>query len=1013
MEGNEYLPILISLLNSPTGEIGKINDSLFWTGTIPSSKVDEKLVSNDVQRKKLKELIEGLEEYLKSLREVNNGDFDVIGSWMNKKNPIIQMLQSGPVDLKVYVKYLIEHYRKIKSEEEKEFKLILPENKKKMEAIINIMEKGLEREKQEEEWGEGWLSNVEPTPWDAPLYDEPVGLVPGLPRLGLKSHEIIVLDKVKENKENRKKLEDFLELVDKYVEDDGKDKQNEDTENGIDVFTEFCRFIDINEFGLFGNNVSLIMLRHCRMIFLLEYGDTFEKLSGLDGPTIIQHFDENLNDETMKIYYTAIAKTLMKYIDYISIGKFILIVMQKYIWQYNNAIQSSEMDVNTFLRTTLDMQSCIKSLIDSDIIGDSDVVQIPNLSEVQNTGVVSVSKKSLKTYLGRNKINVPEPSKDAVNAELYLTPEVYNKMISLLFTRKANLKDFGNGFVSRMKEENLQEKSLQILALLDFSNLQVLYNTEKIDKSFLNRLVSTMSDGKYKRVEEKTKNDPDSIFYQFEFPIEFPIEIPSVRTLVAFLIKNQMIDYANIYTYFLMGYLDFFDLEEIENNLKSKENITEVEEDGKQIDLAENFVNQIKEEIKESDLIGAYQSCIQRKLIYEEAKANDEPNSNILKSAYEEARAKKNQILLLYKKYKLATLGEDVKNALLNDMLEQFCVEFLDAIDDQEYANNVIMEMFREMYKDALIGFDNINSVDSKYLQELILDRMFVSGELSLEDIRRLRNSLQDEALVELLNGCLPDDKIPFSKKVNLIRNIFYRDRYDDEIAKLFLAQINGTTYNGVKYNDVLDILKKNKNKNGENEESKTSEINDETNSGQNSENKSDSKNAELSKPKIYPQYIRRLLFYALDPNIILRECKNGYTIAFSPKLNSVIVEKTAQLRKGHLGYDQEPYGYSTRILKMEDFYANQDKLIETLWNGEEILNEEVLLKIVPRKDRVAHNTQSKSKNWLRAMAEYFGIDLEIDLELVNDSRYTKEELAEIRSVITEYEHQWIELEDR
>ena len=81
--------------------------------------------------------------------------------------------------------------------------------------------------------------------------------------------------------------------------------------------------------------------------------------------------------------------------------------------------------------------------------------------------------------------------------------------------------------------------------------------------------------------------------------------------------------------------------------------------------------------------------------------------------------------------------------------------------------------------------------------------------------------------------------------------------------------------------------------------------------------------------------------------------------------------------------------------------------------NPPNLLNDKVLLKIVLRKDRVIHNTQSASKNWLRTMAEYFNIDLETGLELVNDSRYTQEELAEIRRVIKEYENQWIDLEDR
>ena len=42
-------------------------------------------------------------------------------------------------------------------------------------------------------------------------------------------------------------------------------------------------------------------------------------------------------------------------------------------------------------------------------------------------------------------------------------------------------------------------------------------------------------------------------------------------------------------------------------------------------------------------------------------------------------------------------------------------------------------------------------------------------------------------------------------------------------------------------------------------------------------------------------------------------------------------------------------------------------------------------------------------------MAKYFNIDLETDLDLVNDTRYSKEELAYLREIIITYENVYID----
>ena len=72
-------------------------------------------------------------------------------------------------------------------------------------------------------------------------------------------------------------------------------------------------------------------------------------------------------------------------------------------------------------------------------------------------------------------------------------------------------------------------------------------------------------------------------------------------------------------------------------------------------------------------------------------------------------------------------------------------------------------------------------------------------------------------------------------------------------------------------------------------------------------------------------------------------------------------------------------------------------------------MSRDALVSIVDPKDRIRHNTHSQTKNWMREMAKYFNIDLETDLSLVNDTRYTKEELEVLRDVIRTYENTYID----
>lgn len=163
----------------------------------------------------------------------------------------------------------------------------------------------------------------------------------------------------------------------------------------------------------------------------------------------------------------------------------------------------------------------------------------------------------------------------------------------------------------------------------------------------------------------------------------------------------------------------------------------------------------------------------------------------------------------------------------------------------------------------------------------------------------------------------------------------------------------------------------------------------------------------------VFVQYVKWEFLQVLDKDARITLYKNGYVEFFSEKLGVRIIEKYLEVNKDGCIFDKDAYGYSTCIINEETYREFFDYLVDEQLDGESVLNPKTLLQLVPREDRVAHNTQSPSKNWMRSVAKYFDIDLEMELELVEDSRYTKEELAHIRQVIKKYENEYIEIDGR
>ena len=107
-------------------------------------------------------------------------------------------------------------------------------------------------------------------------------------------------------------------------------------------------------------------------------------------------------------------------------------------------------------------------------------------------------------------------------------------------------------------------------------------------------------------------------------------------------------------------------------------------------------------------------------------------------------------------------------------------------------------------------------------------------------------------------------------------------------------------------------------------------------------------------------------------------------------------------MAKKYYDGDKPAYGTATYILSEQDFRMNEGDLVTVSYSGD-VMESAILREITPRKDRVAHRTQSENRTWMHDMIRHFGIDL----EKMQDSRYTEEELKELQTVLERYKTEY------
>ena len=451
--------------------------------------------------------------------------------------------------------------------------------------------------------------------------------------------------------------------------------------------------------------------------------------------------------------------------------------------------------------------------------------------------------------------------------------------------------------------------------------------------------------------------------------------IENTSNFLNYVVSEGIVTFEDLKTFYDMRIIKLKDLEELENNREQSDR--------------EEFVTELGNVINPNEVLITYKEYIEQKLRYEKALKENDPDVEIYKETMDIKRREKDSIVMLFSKYKLSRLSDKERKDFMDEFLLTYCLEF-------EYDDDaVVPETLRQMYKDGIVTFEEISSISNEYLQTVIIDLMFVRGELSLEDTRKLRSTLSLEALIAILNAAMVNSSISQTEKVSLIMNIFHNGIEDQEIADKFLSQLHAEHYQGIDYKELIKDKKKTKKK-------------DDTTLMVDGGKALPPKDP--SKEWVYPKFVKWEFLNALDKDAMITVYANGYVEAYSRKLGVRIIEKYFEVDKEGNQFGRDAYGNATFILDENTYIENLDMLVDSHSQGELLLNPKTLSVLVTEKrDRIRHNTHSINKNWMRSVAKRFEIDLETELDLVSDTRYTKEELAYLRDIITRYENEYID----
>lgn len=364
------------------------------------------------------------------------------------------------------------------------------------------------------------------------------------------------------------------------------------------------------------------------------------------------------------------------------------------------------------------------------------------------------------------------------------------------------------------------------------------------------------------------------------------------------------------------------------------------------------FKEEMKEHFDSELLLESYKEYVEKYLEFKDFEEKNPDNIEEIEAkrkSLNKMRLVKEETRSLFARY--TEVPED-KKEFGNDLLDMYYVGM--GIEDDK----MLRETLKLLYEDGLIGLENIAYLEPKYIRPMF-------DKLSLDDAMKVKQSMSFETLTEMFDDIFIDPEFTDERRFIAVMNFFGDDTKEDGDAREF--------YLGMLENDAKEKKARPSGKKRE---------------------KGDNTYAPGNK-YVYPDFVKWKFYKAIDKDCRVTRYANGFVEFASSKLGARIIEK-------YYDGDKPAYGTATYILSEQDYRMNEGDLI-TIGHSGDVMESSVLREITPRKDRIAHRTQSENRTWMHDMIRHFGIDL----EKMQDSRYSQEELKELQTVLERYKTEY------
>ena len=938
-----------------------IQNNAIWTGVVKSSRITPYLIRNPEKREEFKNIVKEYEENVLKYRNLYQNAFGAMINSSSRVSNLGKFFNEENGRIEERVEELAQEIRKF---------------------LVNCKENTLDMDMFFLELARDYEEIMEKNPHEFDNVNESVKNEIKNFKKSVDEKDICIRE-IFDHDKNRYICKPFFTRSQEKRFSFGKDNQNKlikamqaitgkeeiSEEEKQKLLEELCSGIAITDLSEMYAEPSLSGMQYISVFknYLLKKGYTFEEIEKMSLEEIKTKTLETYNSQGVEIHSSLVAQCVNDSIEYINIDKFLLAAMAR--------------PLEAFERISLKED-------DDDKISDD--LELPKeMSESDSREITQNNSKN------EEKVKIDEKDDDAyilqeVNFETIVeknkrVEEIVRRILSAdIIDKKTKIKlllNYDSKEESLKTIEDLLGNYCDGIYITEVSKLNLLYNAflninemDSWSDELVKRLEYTKNDlfvvglvnfNNFKRLYslgKMSKEDVDNILRETKNP-EFEDAVRSTFSKgsvdrTELILNNASNLLKNLYTSKIINVEDlkrYFD-----DDVIGIDDILSLTED-LQEDEKNEYMTSLKNTFEYKTLLEKYKSYIeeeQKYLIFKEKNQGETEKLEEYEKIIERLRNQKERYLSLFKKI-YGDLPQEEKNKILETY-------YFDMETDDE---NILQESIIEMYNDSIIGLENIINFDSDYIIPML-------DKLSLEDAEKIRSSMSLEDLEKMLDPIFLDSDYKYynisdERKFIIIMNLLGEDTpKDKELREMYLSLLE--------FNDD-EISRRSKN-------------------GQ--RNIMDKKKGNLSKQYTYPDVIKWKFFKSLDKDMRVTRHSNGYVEFASTKFDSRIIEK-------YYEKDKEVYGYATYILPEATYRKNQQILITKTVNSS-ILETSELRDITPRKDRIAHRTQSKDKTWMDEILRYFDIDLSKNL----DSRYTQEDFEILKRELPILKKQY-ELLDR